>query len=240
LILEPWTAPSGQEFDKIDMHMVKAMGKNRTVIWTDNPFTLNSGITSHVYVVGREDITDDPEYLELAAKIIGRKLRTVMADDMRQPVLIGVPAGATSLAAGITHYKEPFAGGKRAAFRVMREVQKDHGKGSHVGTWMIGTPEPQKHRYGLVENTVTSGKSLLEKGIKRLQSDGYPLDDLMNFVLIDRQQGGVRMLQDKGHSITSLYQLMDVAAAFVQLEIEGWNSDRVEAIKAEIEAHQVA
>lgn len=230
----------GHEFDQLDEQMLRMMGELGTVIWTDDPFTLNSGIKSNVYVVGREELTDNSEYLELCAQVIGRKLERVMGADKRQPILIGVPAGATSLAAGITHYKRLFPGGKRAGFRVMREKQKTHGKGSHIGTWMIGRPEPEKHRYGLVENTVTSGASLLDKGIRRLKSDGYPTEDLMNFVLVDRQQGGINMIRELGYDVSSIYALTDVAWAFMRLGIPGWNQQRVEAVQREIEAHQVA
>lgn len=49
--------PSGKNLDYYDQEMFRYMASFGFVRWSEKPFTLKSGIQSHVYVYGREDVT---------------------------------------------------------------------------------------------------------------------------------------------------------------------------------------
>ena len=67
--------------------------------YSDIPIELSSGVKSHVYVFGRDDVTDHPD-LEWA---IGRKIAKLIQGytpptDKGQPCLIGIPTAGTAIA----------------------------------------------------------------------------------------------------------------------------------------------
>ena len=209
------------------------------LIWTDSPFRLNSGIESNIYFHGRNDLTDNPELLEVCGRILGRKLRDLHQGDSRQQILIGVPTAANGFAASITHFNPRSYGSKRPGFRVMREKLKEHGATGQKGHWVNGRPDNVNHVYSSIENVVTSGNSYLA-ALDRLTSDGYPVETMNHLVFMDRQQGGVKRMRDEGYKVHTLYRLLDVIWAFKELSLRGWDADRVAAVETEIKAHQVA
>lgn len=232
-------APSGVTYDGADVELFKMMNTYGMLVWTDDPFTLKSGIKSNVYFHGRNDVTDNPTLLEACGRMLGRKLSELFANETRQPILIGVPTAANGFAASVTHYNPRTFGPQRPGFRVMREKLKEHGANGQKGFWVNGRPDFERHVYATIENVVTSGASLLE-AIDHLSEDGYLVKTMPHLVFMDRQQGGVKRIADKGYKVISLYKLLDVIWAFKEIGLEGWNADRVTAVEAEIKAHQVA
>src|SRR3989344_7193763 len=105
------------------------------VKYSPTPITLKSGRESHVYVFGREDITDNPRFLYAlgykvrdAARLIFEKLTLV--NDSRIPCLIGLPTAGTPLAqaASMVSFLEKRYNirgvantSERMCFRIMRE-----------------------------------------------------------------------------------------------------------------------
>ena len=53
--------PSGREFYQRDLDLVRQMARYGFLRYEEEPFRLRSGIESHVYVYGREDLTDNVE-----------------------------------------------------------------------------------------------------------------------------------------------------------------------------------
>ncbi|MFM2339725.1 MAG: hypothetical protein RLZZ360_361 [Candidatus Parcubacteria bacterium] len=141
----------------------------------------------------------------------------------------------------VTHYDPRTFGRHRLGYRIMREKLKEtHGATGQRGYWVNGRPNPEHHIYFTIENVVTSGGSLLE-ALERLESnDGYDVKAMTHFVFMDRQQGEVTHLRHEGYTIHSFFELLDVVWVLSQLDIKGWDSDRLAKVKAEIEAHQVA
>lgn len=207
------------------------------LVWTNDAFTLRSGIKSHVYFHGRNDVTDNPELLDKCGALIGATLSTLCRDDGRQPILIGVPTAANGFAASITHYR-PTGSAPRPGFRVMREKVKEHGSSDQKNRWVNGKPDTTAHYYATIENVVTSGASLSE-AIERIESDGYKVRDMPHLVFMDRQQGGVAKLRNSGLQIITLFELLDVVWAFKELGLQGWDANRVLAVETEIKAHQI-
>jgi orotate phosphoribosyltransferase len=231
--------PSGTVFGWPEIDLLRGMAQHQMLAWTETPFTLKSGIESHVYFYGRNDLTDNPEFGAACGKYIGKKLSGILADDTRQPILIGVPTAGNGFAASVTHYDPRTFGRHRPGFRVMREKVKQHGAAGQKGFWVNGRPDTKRHAYATIENVVTSGESL-DTALTNIESDGYPVWDMPHFVFMDREQGGVKKLRDKGYNLHVLFGLLDTSWAFMKLNISGWDAARVAAVEAEIKAHQVA
>ncbi|TSC56531.1 MAG: hypothetical protein Greene071421_164 [Parcubacteria group bacterium Greene0714_21] len=234
--------PSGRVFDAYDEQMLRKFVQYGFVRWSEEPITLKSGVQSHVYVFGREDLTDHPD-LEW---LVGRKIAVLVAEnaqersDLKQQCLIGVPTAGTALAqAGsmVNYIQKRHLGGPsalRVIHRIMREDLKIHG--AHPD-WVNGKAQPELHTYWTVDNVVTDGGSKLETQ-NRLQESGYPVEDMPSLVFVDRQQGGIVNMEKAGfRNIVVAYNLLDITFALGKLEL--WPRDAVQAVGEEIEAHQL-
>ncbi len=236
-------APSGTRFGVEEVEIIRAMAHFQTLVWTDKPFRLKSGIDSNVYFFGRQDLTDHPQYVKLCGKYLGRQVCEYFHDigDTRRPIVIGVPTAGNGYAASVTHYEAmPQLKVAAPGFRVMREKLKEsHGATAQRGYWVNGRPNEETECYATIENVVTSGASDLD-AIERLESDGYPTKKMPHFVYMDRQQGGVKKISAAGYIVKPLFRLLDTTWAFMTLGIDGWTPERVATVEAEIRAHQVA
>lgn len=233
--------PSGAVYDEDDLNIVRKMGKCGFVRRSDEPFFLASGIESHIYVFGREDLTDHPE-LEW---LIGRKLaETVYANTdvggPRQQCLIGVPVAGNTLAQAAAmasiEVAKKYAWIKATpiAHRVMREEPKQHG--AHKKVWINGRPDASRHRYWWVDNVATDGGSKIVAA-DRGAEDGYPSRQMSCLIWIDRQQGAVPRLKAAGFErVVVVYNLLDITFAFGEMGL--WPKSTVAAVEGEIRARQ--
>ncbi len=230
---------SGTVFGKDDLELLRLMVDHGFIQRRDVPFKLKSGVMSHVYVFGREDITDNP-YLEW---LIGIKIARLVEEHSlsvdKQPCLIGIPTAGTPLAqaAAMVSYAEQIRTGGRGSIichRIMKEALKEHG--AHP-KWVNGDPRPDVHTYWTVDNVVTDGKSKFEAN-DRLRESGYPVDGMPNLVFVDRQQGGIQNMEKAGFKrIVVAYKLLDLTFAFGELNL--WPKSAVKAVEEEIKAHQL-
>ncbi|MES2966939.1 MAG: hypothetical protein V4668_04075 [Patescibacteria group bacterium] len=236
-------APSGKRFGIEEVEIIRAMAEFKTLVWTDTPFRLNSGVYSNVYFFGREDLTDNPVYSKLFGKFLGRQVCEYFngVGETRRPIVIGVPTAGNGFAASVTHYDAmPQLKVTPPGFRVMREKLKEtHGSASQKGYWVNGRSKPDTECYATMENVVTSGESHF-KAIDRLNSDGYPTKEMPHFVVMDRQQGGVKKMQAAGYNMIPIFLLLDTIWAFKTLGVEGWTAERVATVENEIRTKQVA
>lgn len=203
----------------------------------DLPFTLVSGVESHVYVKGRQDLTDHPD---LVWKV-GRKLAEVVYDETRRHIwaqcLIGVPVVGRTFAQAASMASIQIRGEsperlQPISFRVMREVKKQHG--AHQ-KWIEGDYHPAYH-YWLVDNVATNGENKL-KAADRAEEDGYLRWQMPCLIWIDRQQGAVPRLEAAGfEKIVVVYNLLDLTFAFSEMGL--WPKRSVAAVEEEIKAHQ--
>ncbi len=228
--------PSGRTLHERDTDLFRQMARHEFMRYEEKPFLLKSGIESHVYVYGREDLTDNPAFESNVGKVICNAVWGGMRDmgDIRQPCLIGIPTAGTPLAqAGA---RESLGSSSVICHRVMRETTKDHGPHR---TWVNGKPDQYKHCYWLVDNVATNGESKLEAA-QKLAIDGYPLKaQTPVLILVDRQQGGVkRLLQEGFKRVEVVYNLLDIT--FVLSELGLWPKEIVRKVEEEIHAHQFA
>jgi len=207
--------------------------------WADVPFQLKSGVESHIYFHGRNDLTDNPQMLRMCGELIGKRFHEDTRGKDGHRIMIGVPTAANGFAASVTHYSLPSFGFDQIGFRVMREKLKGgHGDAAQRGFWVNGRPQSD-HLYATIENVVTSGQSLLE-ALNRLESDGYPVATMNHYVFMDRQQGGVAKVRKSDYIVHTLFELLDVVYILAALKAGSWDMGRYAAVEAEIEAHQVA
>ncbi|OHB06807.1 MAG: hypothetical protein A3A31_00675, partial [Candidatus Zambryskibacteria bacterium RIFCSPLOWO2_01_FULL_48_25] len=213
--------PSGAKYTNEDLDILAMMSKCGFVRRSDEPFKLASGIMSHVYVFGREDLTDNPQL----ASLIGLKLARVVydntdLDESRQQCLIGVPVAGNTLAqaaslSSLSLLKEMAWTAQPIGHRVMREQPKQHG--AHKKVWINGRPDLARHQYWWIDNVVTDGRSKVvaaERGIE----DGYPGHEMPCLIWIDRQQGAVPRLTAAGfQKIVVVYNLLDITYAYGEL-----------------------
>jgi len=208
---------------------LRHMSEAGTIQWSDTPFTLKSGIESHVYVFGREDVTDNT----ILGGFLGTQIARV-ALQAHQPSIgrkklcaIGIPTAGTALAASVAFVNNSFC------YRIMREAKKEHG--AHR-SWVNGKPDLEHHQYFTIDNVITDGKSKFEV-MPRLEEDEYPASEMLHLTLIDREQGGLQRLRAAGYHAESVFTLLDVVWAFGELGF--WTLDQVRKVEDEIAAHQI-
>lgn len=229
-------APSGRKLEKSDCELL-LQGHNRGFIrYSEEPFQLKSGILSHVYVFGREDMTDHPFFEWTVGKKIEEILLAATTHCNQQPCLIGIPTAGTTMAqaAVMASFCPGIGRDGWICHRVMRETLKTHGV-HH--SWVNGAPS-KRHEYWLVDNVATNGASKLEAHAKLVES-GYCTETQFPPVLIfvDRQQGAVENLRKAGFDrIEVVYNLLDIA--FAMREMQLWPAGVVDKVQTEIAAHQ--
>ena len=229
--------PSGEIFSENDIELLKLMAKYGFVRWSEEQFKLKSGIMSHVYVFGREDLTDHPELLVAVGRKISERVHKMIesSGDKRQPCLIGIPIAGIPLATAGSLYdavnnRNPAKG---ICYRIMRQKLKAHG--AHHN-WIDGRPDFKKHLYIAIDNVITDGGSKIEAA-ENFENDGYPAKELDQIIFIDREQGGPKLLMEKGFKKPEIiFKLLDIT--FVYKELGLWSPESIKKVEAEIAAHQ--
>ena len=228
--------PSGRIFDTDDLELLSMMVRYGFIRRSDQPFKLKSEIFSKVYVFGREDVTDYPNLEWQLGLRIAQIVQENSQYDDKQPCLIGIPTAGTALAqaASMVSFKNKIiVNGKFICHRIMREKLKKHGAHKE---WVNGNPKPNRHTYWTIDNVVTNADSKFEAN-DRLSKNGYPVETMPSFILVDRQQGGVEKMKKAGFKrIIVAYYLLDLTFAFGEIGL--WPKDTVKAVEEEIKAHQ--
>ena len=229
--------PSGRQLSDGDLNRLRHMDKVGFVKYSPQPFTLKSGIQSNVYVFGREDFTDDPRMEWSVGQFTAECIWENSLPEDKQPCLIGIPTAGNAIAQAGAMISVPMHDGPEKPIichRIMREKPKTHGAEQHQ-QWVNGDPDFERHTYWWVDNVATDGASKPEAAERAVQQ-GYP-ERMPCFILIDRQQGAVQNLSNKGFErIVVGYNLLDITFAFGELKV--WPRDTIKAVEEEIVAHQ--
>ncbi|OGY96969.1 MAG: hypothetical protein A2122_00025 [Candidatus Liptonbacteria bacterium GWB1_49_6] len=227
--------PSGRKFSALDIEIVRLIGKYRFVRREEEPIRLVSGITSHVYVSGRESLTDHPDFEWLVGRKIAETIWKSFSYDTLPKCLIGIPVAGAALAQAAAMYTHdvPLMSFRSICHRTMRQIKKEHG--THH-TWVDGAPDPMHYSYGAIDNTATNGGSKV-KARTRLLEDGYPVNDMFWMIFVDRGQGAVPRLATLGFTnLIVVYILLDIVYAFGELGL--WPKEHVKAVKEEMAVFQ--
>ena len=152
-------------------------------------FTLKSGIESPFYVDLRP-LASVPKILKHLANYL---LEMLPLDNF--DLICGVPYAALPMATAMS--LESYI-----PLIIKRKEAKDYGTKKLIeGIFTKG------QNCLLVEDVITSGKSLLET-IPEVENEGLSVSDIV--VVLDRQQGGKEILEKKGYRVHTLFTITEV------------------------------
>lgn len=198
--------PSGRDLDDATLRIIEAMYDAGTVRWSDKPFNLKSGGTSHVYFMGREDLTLNPRLLtSLSRQALKHLWESSEEASCTSNCFIGVPLAGAAIAhwmAAISYLTEGVAD---SSFLAMRQVRKQHGNNC---TWIDGKP-PKNATVVLVENVRTTGSSE-EEALQRIREDGIEVP-ILRLALVDRR------LREETDIMKSVFYMADIVVALAYM-----------------------
>lgn len=170
-------------------------------------FTLKSGIESPFYVDLRP-LASDPKILKHLANYL---LEMLPLDNF--DLICGVPYAALPMATAMS--LESYI-----PLIIKRKEAKEYGTKKLIeGIYQKG------QNCLLVEDVITSGKSLLET-IPEIEDEGITVSDIV--VVLDRRQGGKEMLESKGYRVHTLFTISEVCK---MLEEDGeFTDDEIQRI----------
>ena len=152
-------------------------------------FKLKSGIMSPIYVDFRVTISN-PSLLEEIGKIMGAKSKEIGCDRLGAIPYAGLPLGVSASIAS------------RIPLIYSRKEIKSYGTGK-----LIEGDFNENDKILILDDIVTDGASKIEAIIPFKQA-GMQVKDIL--VIIDREQGGKKLLADAGYTLHSLGTLTDI------------------------------
>lgn len=153
-------------------------------------FILKSGIKSPYYLDLRGAICSPKISENIASGLY--KLAAVPKND---GVVCGIPYSGIPLA---TQYSCK----TNCPMIIMRKERKEYGTGR-----LIEGIYKEEDKVILIEDVVSTGKSIVEV-IERLELEGLKVREIL--VVVDREMGGVEMLEKRGYKVKTLVKITDL------------------------------
>ena len=152
-------------------------------------FTLKSGKQSYIYADVRSAISY-PQLFKTICDLFYQQIK-----DLKFDFLCGVPYSALTFASGVAY-------ANNLPMLLKRKEVKAYGtKKILEGDYNVG------QNCLLIEDVITTGASLLET-TSVLEEHGLKITDICT--LIDRKQGGVQHLEQRGYKVHSLINLQEI------------------------------
>ncbi len=152
-------------------------------------YTLKSGVESPFYVDLRP-LASSPQLLKTLS---GNLLQLV--NDAPFELICGVPYAALPMATVMS-----------LESGIPLIIKRKENKGYGTKRMLEGVYSDEQNCL-LVEDVITSGKSLLET-IEEVEKEGLAVTDIC--VVLDREQGGVERLQKQGYNVKALFTINEV------------------------------
>jgi orotate phosphoribosyltransferase len=234
---ETFVAPSGQTYRYEDLFLIREMAKNRSIAWSQDEVTFNSGFKSHVYVRMRNDLTHNAALLHRVGVQLKNFVLGLKNTHGPNKCLIGIPAAGTPLAqAAAREAYDPYHDLEaRICSRQLRSMlKKGHGKGED-NMW-AGPPELERYSPITIENVISTAKAYFDH-LEHLNEDGYPTKEMHHVAFADWELGGMEALTDAGYQGFARYRVRDMIAALVYLE--DWPREHYEEVNRRINVWRI-
>jgi len=166
--------------------------KKKAVLYGD--FVLASGKRSSYYIDGRL-ITLEPEGAYLTARLILDILKDAPVDAVGGPSLGADPIVGATVAAS-------YLAGRPLLGFLVRKADKTHGTQKR-----IEGPLREGHRVAIVEDVVTTGRSVLE-AIQQVEAAGAKVMKVI--ALLDRLKGAAELFAEEGYNFSALFTRKDI------------------------------
>jgi orotate phosphoribosyltransferase len=162
--------------------------------YQEGNFTLSSGQKSDYYINGKQ-VT----LLAEGAIAIGKLIWSQLPPDTQAVAGLTLGADPMVTAVSMTSALE----NQPIPALIIRKQAKGHGTKAYIE----GKTLPPGAKVVVLEDGVTTGNSAL-LAVERLQAAGYQVEQVI--AMVDRQQGGAQLYQEKGLQFQALFSIEEV------------------------------
>ena len=162
-----------------------------------------------IFINLRQRLYDDLDLLNSLGVALHRKVSQLAAGSEKQQQVVGIPDSATPLALAAALASRSTAEG--LLYGQLRKQPAAYPGGQSGTSAYMGVCDPSRE-ITLIDDVIASGKTKLWS-IEFLREAG--LDVARILVVVDREQGGDRILRERGYQVHSLYKIRDVIAYYL-------------------------